>query len=95
MDEVYHLKLRPTHEEFSDYSVHGFGPTLIQTLASLEAAMISTWGAEAAFENHCCFLNRDIVTIVDDLAEEGGVFTCNDFSDPEGAFTITRLPNVE
>lgn len=91
MDETYHLKFQPTTEEF-EVEAYGSGPTLVQALAELEKVLIEMCGPEAAFEHHCCFLNRDITTIADDLFEVGGVFSCFDFSDPEGAFTITRIP---
>jgi len=91
MSEAYHLKFQPICEEF-EFDAYGTGPTLIQALADLEKTLIELYGDEAAFEHHCCFLNRDIVTIGDDLLDVGGVFSCNDFSDPEGAFTITRIP---
>jgi len=87
----YHLKFVAKDDD-GELVSYGRGNTLVQALAHLERELILQFGLEAAFENHGCFLNRDIATIVDDLDEVGGVFTCNDFSDPEGAFTITRLP---
>lgn len=88
----YHLKFEATGDCGEDqYVAHGDGNTLIQALASLERDLMGVYGGEAAFEKHCCFLNRDIVSLVDDLDEVGGVFECSDFSDPEGAFTITRI----
>ena len=92
MDEDYCLKFTAKDDD-SEVVVHGKGSTLVQALADLERELISQFGPEAAFEQHCCFLNRDITTIVEDLSVVGGEFECSDFSDPEGAFTLTRLPS--
>lgn len=86
-----YLKFAAKDDE-DEVVIYGNGSTLIQALADLERALIEQFGPEAAFDNHCCFLHRDITTIVDDLFEVGGEFECSDFSDPEGAFTITRIP---
>lgn len=89
----YRLQFKANDESAIDVVVIGSGETLVQALADLEGALILLCGVEAAFENHCCFLTRDITSMVDDLSEVGGEFECFDFSDPEGAFTITRLPS--
>lgn len=85
------LKLETTCADYEKVEVYGQGNTLVQALADVERALIDKCGPEAAFDQRCCFLNRDITSIVDDLDEIGGEFSCSDFSDPEGAFIITRL----
>ena len=86
----FHLEFQS--REDPTFLVYGSGPTLIQALASLEQELIRQCSLVAAFHEHCCFLTRDVTSIVDDLSAIGGVFDCGDFSAPEESFIIRRVP---
>lgn len=89
-ESMWHLEFKTV--EKPPILAYGSGSTLIQALADLELDLMMQAGVNAAFHNHCCFLNRDITTIGEDLSMIGGKFSCHDFSSWETAFEISRIP---
>ncbi len=89
-ENEFHLELE--YRE-SDACYYGSGRTLIQALADLERSVMTACGPEAAFHECCYLINRDIVELAM-LTEMGGILSAYDFSDPEGAFEIRRIPQV-
>lgn len=94
MNPIIHLRFTSTCDDFTPpVTASGFGTTLIAALADMESTLIREHGPEAAFQE-CCHFARDFQDFFIDLEYVGGEFTSNDFSSPETAFHITRLPDI-
>lgn len=89
-ESKWHLEFRTREQPGT--TAYGSGDTLIQALADIERLLIKEFGKEAAFHLHHCFLTRDIVDMPEELAEIGGMSSCYDFSSPEEAFDLRRIP---